>query len=83
MYSIITGSLIISLLHAVIPNHWLPVLAIGKKDNWTLQEVTKVTFIYGLAHALSTIVIRIILELLGLPSNGFLFYWGMVPGFSG
>ena len=66
MYSIITGSLLISLLHAVIPNHWLPVLAIGKKDNWSLQQVTKVTFISGLAHALSTIAIGIILSMLGL-----------------
>ncbi|MBC7510928.1 MAG: hypothetical protein H7320_19615 [Ferruginibacter sp.] len=66
MYSIFIGSVLLSLLHAVIPNHWLPVLAIGKKDNWTLQEVTKVTFISGLAHALSTIVIGIILGFLGL-----------------
>lgn len=66
MYSIFIGSLLLSLLHAVIPNHWLPVLAIGKKDNWSLQEVTKVTFISGLAHALSTIAIGIILGLLGL-----------------
>jgi len=66
MYSIFIGSLLLSLLHAVIPNHWLPVLAIGKKDNWTLQEVTKVTFISGLAHALSTILIGIVLGLLGL-----------------
>jgi hypothetical protein len=41
MYSIIIGSLIISLLHAVIPNHWLPVIAIGKKEKWTLDEVLK------------------------------------------
>ena len=66
MYSIFTGSLLISLLHAVIPNHWLPVLAIGKKDNWTLKEVSKVTLISGLAHALSTVSIGIILGLLGL-----------------
>jgi len=66
MYSIFIGSLLLSLLHAVIPNHWLPVLAIGRKDNWTLQEVTKVTFISGLAHALSTVAIGIILGLLGL-----------------
>ena len=66
MYSIFIGSLLLSLLHAVIPNHWLPVLAIGKKDNWSLGEITKVTFITGLAHALSTIVIGIILGLLGL-----------------
>jgi putative Mn2+ efflux pump MntP len=66
MYSIFIGSLLLSLLHAVIPNHWLPVIAIGKKDNWSLNEVTKVTFLSGLAHALSTIAIGIILGLLGL-----------------
>lgn len=66
MYNIIIGSLLLSLLHAVIPNHWLPVLAIGRKENWTLREVTNVTFLSGLAHALSTISIGIILGLLGL-----------------
>lgn len=75
MYSIFIGSLLLSLLHAVIPNHWLPVLAIGKKDNWTLQEITKVTFISGLAHALSTIVIGIILGLLGLQLAGKIEYF--------
>ncbi|MEO8768553.1 MAG: hypothetical protein ABI402_00655 [Ferruginibacter sp.] len=66
MYSILIGSLLLSLLHAVIPNHWLPILAIGRKENWTIQEVSKVTFISGLAHAVSTIVLGIILGLLGL-----------------
>jgi putative Mn2+ efflux pump MntP len=66
MYSIFIGSLLLSLLHAVIPNHWLPVLAIGRKDNWTLQEVTRVTFLSGLAHALSTIAIGIVLGILGV-----------------
>ncbi len=65
MYSIITGALIISLLHAVIPNHWLPVIAIGRKENWTLQEVTKVTLVCALAHGVSTILIGIILGFVG------------------
>ncbi len=65
MLSIITGSLIISLLHAVIPNHWLPVIAIGRKENWTLTEVTQVTLICALAHGLSTILLGVILGLLG------------------
>ena len=56
MISIIAGSFIISLLHAIIPNHWLPVLAIGRKENWDLKETERVTFISGLAHVLSTIV---------------------------
>lgn len=65
MYSIITGSIIISLLHAVIPNHWLPVIAIGRKEQWTITEVTKVTFTCALAHGISTILIGLALGFLG------------------
>jgi len=69
MYSIISGALIISLLHAVIPNHWLPVIAIGRKEQWTLQEVTMVTLKCALAHGLSTICIGILLGFLGAELN--------------
>ena len=65
MFSIITGSIILSLLHATIPNHWLPVIAIGKKEKWTIGEVTQVTFISAIAHGLSTIIIGLILGFVG------------------
>jgi len=65
MYQIIIGSFLISLLHAVIPNHWLPVLAIGKKEGWTLSETSRVTFVAGLAHVVSTVIIGFILGLIG------------------
>jgi chromate transport protein ChrA len=65
MISIITGSLVISLLHAIIPNHWLPVIAIGKKENWTTSEVVGVTFTCAIAHGLSTVMIGILLGYLG------------------
>lgn len=69
MFSIITGSLVISLLHAVIPNHWLPVIAIGRKESWTTAEVTKVTFICAMAHGISTVLIGLILAFLGAKLN--------------
>lgn len=65
MGSIIIGSLLLSLLHAIIPNHWLPVVAIGRKDGWTVKEVTEVTLISAVAHALSTILIGVALGFLG------------------
>ena len=65
MISIITGSIILSLLHATIPNHWLPVIAIGKKQNWTLNEVTRVTFIAAISHGLSTVILGFALGYLG------------------
>ncbi len=57
MVALITGSLLLSLLHAIIPNHWLPVLAIGRKEKWSLAEITNVTLISGLAHVASTLLI--------------------------
>lgn len=65
MLTLITGSLVLSILHALIPNHWLPVLAIGRKENWTIGQTTSVTFISGLAHALSTVLIGVVLAMLG------------------
>ncbi len=65
MISLITGSIVLSLLHGIIPNHWLPVLAISKKEKWDLSETTRVTFIAGLAHAASTILIGVLLAIIG------------------
>jgi nickel/cobalt exporter len=66
MVTLITGSLVLSILHALIPNHWLPVLAISKKENWTIGQTTSVTFISGMAHALSTVLIGVVVGLLGV-----------------
>ncbi len=65
MYSIIIGSIILSLLHATIPNHWLPVIAIGNKEKWSVSEVTQVTFISAISHGLSTVVIGFVLGFIG------------------
>lgn len=65
MESILIGSLLISLLHAVIPNHWLPVVAIGRKHKWSLAQTTRITFFAGMAHVISTVIIGILLGLIG------------------
>lgn len=65
MLNLLTGSLLISILHAFLPNHWLPVLAISKKEKWDLNQTTRVTFIAGLAHASSTALLGILLAFIG------------------
>jgi len=65
MYSIIIGSFLLSVLHAAIPNHWLPIIAIGKKEQWTLKEVFNITVVAALAHGFSTILIGLLLGMLG------------------
>lgn len=66
MLSVFIGSLVLSVLHALIPNHWLPILAISRKENWTIRKTTYVTFVSGLSHALSTVGIGVLIGLAGL-----------------
>ena len=65
MYQIFIGSLILSTIHALIPNHWLPLIAVGKTEKWTRNETLWATVITGAAHTLSTIIIGIVVGLIG------------------
>jgi len=56
---------LLSVIHASIPNHWLPLIAIGKSENWMHSEIMFATVITGLAHTLSTVIIGIIVGVVG------------------
>lgn len=59
------GSLALSLLHAAIPNHWLPIVAIGKKAGWSAAKASRITLLAGSAHALSTVLIGLLVSVAG------------------
>ena len=65
MFQIFLGSLILSTIHALIPNHWLPLIAVGKTEKWTRSQTLWATAITGVAHTLSTIIIGIVVGLIG------------------
>jgi hypothetical protein len=62
---ILLGSLLLSAIHAFIPNHWIPLVAIGRAEGWTRSETLATTAIAGLAHVTSTILIGVVAGLLG------------------
>jgi putative Mn2+ efflux pump MntP len=66
MWQIFIGSVVLSLIHASIPNHWIPLLAIGKSEKWTLKETLYATLITGFSHTLSTVLIGIVVGLIGI-----------------
>lgn len=72
MIPLLAGSLVLSVLHALIPNHWLPILAIGRKENWSIAQTTRVTLLAGIAHATSTVLIGIALASLGAQLSAYL-----------
>lgn len=65
MFSLIAGSLLLSITHALIPNHWFPLAAVSKSENWGKVETAKVTALTGFLHTISTIIIGIIIGFVG------------------
>ncbi|MBN2613862.1 MAG: hypothetical protein JXB00_20055 [Bacteroidales bacterium] len=71
MIQILIGSLLLSIVHALIPNHWIPLIAIGKTENWTPRETVTATIITGFAHTLSTVLVGIIIGFAGFKLAGY------------
>ncbi len=47
MYSIITATILLGLVHALIPNHWLPLVAVAKAEKWERPELLKCCFYHS------------------------------------
>ncbi|OQP58947.1 hypothetical protein A3860_39130 [Niastella vici] len=65
MYSIITGTILLGITHALIPNHWLPLVAIAKAEKWEKFELMMVTSITASAHVLGTAILGVALGRVG------------------
>ena len=63
--AIFSGSLLLSFFHAFIPSHWLPVLAVARRESWTTAQTLRVTLLAGLAHSLGTVLLGLVLASAG------------------
>lgn len=71
MWQIFIGSISLSLIHALIPNHWIPFVTIGKSERWTTSETLTTAAIAGIAHILSTVIIGIVVGFIGFQLAGY------------
>ena len=65
MFTVIAGTVLLAMVHALIPNHWLPLVAVARAEQWKLREITTITFISALAHVLGTVILGIVLGMIG------------------
>ncbi len=65
MGTLLAGSALLSIFHALIPSHWLPVLAIGRQEGWPSRRILWVTLLAGTAHVLSTVLVGVVLAAVG------------------
>ena len=65
MFSLVAGTFILALIHALIPNHWLPLVAVARAEKWKVRDVTTVTLISATAHVLGTVALGLVLGIIG------------------
>jgi len=65
MFSLVAGTFILALVHALIPNHWLPLVAVARAEGWKVRDVTTITFISATAHVLGTVALGLVLGIIG------------------
>ena len=65
MFSVLSGTVILAFVHALIPNHWLPLVAVARAEKWKEKELIYVASFAAFAHVLGTIILGIVLGLIG------------------
>jgi hypothetical protein len=65
MFSVLAGTFILAIIHALIPNHWLPLVAVARSEKWKAKDITSITLLAALAHVLGTVALGLVLGYIG------------------
>lgn len=65
MLSLLTATVLLAAVHALIPNHWLPLVAVAKAERWTKKEISTITLLAAAAHVFGTVILGLVLGLIG------------------
>lgn len=62
---LVLSTLSIAFVHSLAPDHWMPFAVIGKAKKWSKTRLSFITFVSGIGHVGSSIVVGAIGILLG------------------
>ncbi len=65
MITLFVGTVLLSIIHAAIPNHWMPFVLLSRTERWTLSETIGITLLAGLAHSASTVILGLLIGGIG------------------
>jgi flagellar biosynthesis protein FliQ len=66
MIRILFGALVLSVVHALMPDHWIPIVIISRTENWSNVETLWVSLLVTIPHIISTILVGILVGIIGL-----------------
>lgn len=73
---------VVSLLHGVIPSHWVPVMALKRQYKWDSFYTFRIVSFMSIMHILSTILIGISFSLISILLNSWVIKGGGLKIFS-
>jgi small-conductance mechanosensitive channel len=65
MFTVVAGTVLLAFVHALIPNHWLPLVAVARAERWSRRETNAITLLAALAHVLGTVALGLVLGFIG------------------
>ncbi|MFQ6107225.1 MAG: hypothetical protein ACE5QF_06525 [Thermoplasmata archaeon] len=63
--ALLIGASTISVLHAALPNHWLPFVLVGNAQNWEDRKILQIALLAGGGHVLMTALLGVAVALAG------------------
>ncbi len=64
--TLIVSTASIAFLHALAPDHWLPFIMIGRAQKWSIKKLIFVTFIAGIGHVGSSVLLGLVGLFIGM-----------------
>ena len=65
MIQVLAGALALSVIHGVMPDHWIPLTMVSRTEKWSGREALLATVLVGIPHTTGTILLGIIVGLIG------------------
>lgn len=70
MWPLVVSTLGVAVVHALAPDHWVPFVAIGRAQQWSVKKLALVTTLAGIGHVGSSVVLGLIGLALGFLLKG-------------
>ena len=61
LVSLIFSTLTISVLHAILPDHWLTFVLVGSAQRWSKRKIIRLVFLAGGGHVLLTTLLGLVI----------------------
>ena len=65
MIQVLAGALALSVIHGLMPDHWIPLTMVSKAEKWSNRRALLATVLVGIPHTIGTILLGIMVGLVG------------------